>query len=427
MRRVLSSFILVALITSLPTAAQTSRPFSMSTTAIQALPGHTPLYQNVSPSFSLQTMSADADVITLFPEYLGIPFDSFAGTSYLVSNDPWAVKMTALANAAKATRKPIMIQIVLTRDILVAKAVNQNGQVVVQPGWVTGCADLMSPQLSTLGSAYINYARWMARTFAPKYMVIMIEANLYYVHCGGNTASWQKLVEIERRTYDAVKLINPAIIAFPSFKLEDVYGQQPNGFDQAQYAALAPMKRDRLGFATYPYGMKIGGVFANPYQLPQDYLSRVRDRNPSEPRIVITETGWNSDGIAISNEGSCYTNFLYSDLRYQSAFLGLLLYTAYAKNFDHVSWWSDRDLIPSRVMTSCFPTSSPPFPECNGDIWCGAINSWRGTHIGWTPGFAELAFKSFGTLGLRGYDGTPKAESMATWRRFLQLPIATSP
>jgi hypothetical protein len=331
--------------------------------------------------------------------------------------------MTALASAAKATGKPVMLQTVLTRDIFVAKAINEGGKLVIQQGWIKGCADLTSSQYSGLGDAYVNYATWMARTFSPKYMVIMVEMNLYYVHCGGNTASWQALTALENRVYAAVKTVNSAIITFPSFKLEDLYDQSLNGFNQPQYAALASLKRDRLGLATYPYAIPSGSGFVNPYQLPIDYLARVRNLNPSEPRIVITETGWNSAGLSVLYQGNCFVNFVYSDASWQAAYLQLLLYSAYVDNFDHISWWSDRDLIPANVMTGCFPLSSPPYQECNGNAWCQVINVWRGTDNGWTPGFAEVAFKAFGTLGLRQYDGTSKPAALALWQRFLALPV----
>jgi hypothetical protein len=395
----------------------------MSSTGVQAQPGQSPLYQNFSPSFTPAALSPDVDVVNIFPEFLGVPFDSFATTSVLPANDPWAIKATALADAAKATGKPLMVQIVLTRDIVVAKAVNQGGVSVVQPGWVSGCIDMTNPAYANLGTAYVNYATWIARTFSPRYMVVAIEANLYYVYCGGNTASWQALVNIERRAYDAVKAVRSSILAFPSYKLEELYGQSLTGWDQTQWRALANFKKDRLGLATYPSSNRVNGVFINPYQLPSDYLARPRNRNWFEPRIVITETGWNSASISLRYLGNCVYNYIYSSPEFQAAYMERLLFSASVSNFDHVSWWSYRDLIPSSVMTACHPDSAPPYPECNGDIWCSTVNNWRATSNGWTPGFAELAFKTFGSMGMMQYDGSPNAASVALWRRFRALPV----
>lgn len=409
--------------------AQTSRPFEMSSTAIQAYPNEAPLYENGSSAFTLNTLSPDVDVVTLFPEYLGIPFAEFALSSTPPANEPWTIQVTSLANAAKLAGKPLMVEIVLTRDIPVANATNTNGMIELQSNWAPTCMDFTSSLYSTVGASYINYATWIAKTFSPKYLVLMVENNLYYVHCGGATASWQALVNIERSAYDAVKSQFPTMIVFPSFKLEDLYDQSLNGFDQPEYAALANLKRDRLGIATYPFGIQLSSGFANPYELPSDYLTRVRDLHPLEPPIVITETGWNSASIAVSYNSACYTNLIYSDPSFETAYSQFLIYSGYTGGFDLITWWSDRDLIDSSIMNSCYPQATPPaFPECNGEIWCNAINNARTSPSpGWSPAFAELAFKAFGAMGLRNYDGTQKPGEWTFWHQFLALPVNTSP
>jgi hypothetical protein len=289
--------------------------------------------------------------------------------------------------------------------------------------------DLTQSQYSSVGTAYTNYAVWMARTFSPQYLVIMVENNLYHIHCGGDTPSWQALVNIERRAYDAVKGQFPSMIVFPSFKLEDLYGQSLTGFDQAEYNALANLKRDRLGLATYPAGVRFAGVFIIPYQLPIDYLTRVRDLHPSEPPVVITETGWNSTGIALLFDSTCYPNFIYSDPGFELQYSLFLIYSSYVGNFELITWWSDRDLISSSVMNMCPPQATPPsYPECNGDMWCIAINKARkSAFAGWSPSFAELAFKAFGSMGLRNYDGSPKPLQLDLWNIFLSRPSSALP
>ncbi len=422
------SQIIIALLLSVfcvPLAVcQTSRPFAMASTAIQAVPGDGALYKNHSAAFSFQTLAQDADIVSVFPEYLGVPFDLFAVAANPPAGHPWTVQMTALARAAKAAGKPIMLQTVLARDVVVAKASANGTALQIEAGWAPRCADFAAAQYAHVTPAYLNYVSWMAKTFAPRYFVIMIEANLYYVHCGGNTPSWRKLVAIERSAYDTVKFQNPSMIVFPSFKLEDLYGQTLMGYDQAQFTAMASLKRDRLGLATYPYGMQLSpSNFANPYQLPPDYLTRLRDKNPTQPKIVITETGWNSEPISIFAD-ACYHNFLYSAASYASAYLSFLLQSAHIGQFDAVTWWSGRDLIPANVMTTCYPLGTPPsYPACNGEKWCKAVNLAKAAPTGGaTAAFAELAFKAFGTMGLRRYDGTPKAGLHNTWRRFLALP-----
>ena len=45
---------------------QSNRPFYMSTTATQAFPGSSPVYQNFSPTFTPQNLSQDTDLVSVF-------------------------------------------------------------------------------------------------------------------------------------------------------------------------------------------------------------------------------------------------------------------------------------------------------------------------------------------------------------------------
>jgi hypothetical protein len=411
-----------------PSAAlcQTTRPFYMGVSAVQAYPGQAPSYQNSSGTFPFQATAADADVVTVFPEFLGVPFDLFSTTAAPPATHPWVVQIQSLAANAKSLGKPIMLQTVLTRDRMVPRAIVVNGVLVVDPTWAPGCYDFSNASNAITGDAYVRYVNWLATLFNPKYYVFMVEINLYYESCGGATPSWNKLVDIEQRAYQAVKTVNANIIAFPSFTLETIYAHSLTGFDQQHYAALAPLTRDRFGVATYPFGLRrADGTFVSPYDLPVDYLSRVRNRNPAEAQMVVTETGWNSVSLAIGAPGSCFPQFLYSDMSFQSAYMEFLLYHTYADAFEAVVWWSDRDLISSAAMNTCYPAApAPSYVECSGDIWCVAINGTRQAASGWPPAFAEVVFKAFGTMGLRQYDGTAKPSALTLWQRFVNLPVA---
>ena len=144
---------------------------------------------------------------------------------------------------------------------------------------------------------------------------------------------------------------------------------------------------------------------------------------------MITETGWNSAGIALLYDSTCYPNFVYSDPSFELAYSQFLIYSGYIGNFELINWWSDRDLISSSAMNVCPPQATPPgYPECNGDIWCIAINNARTmAFAGWSASFAELAFKAFGSMGLRNYDGSPKPVQLDLWNVFLALPVSALP
>lgn len=412
--------LLCIVISAIPGFSQTSRPFFMASSAIQAFPqGQGVVFENSWPGYTFPELAPDVDVISVQPEFLGIPYDKFAQGPDLPNSDPWAQEMISLASASREAGKTLLVQIALIRINLVGNATYPEGLVQVQPFWAPTCPDLTGSQFSTLETSYVNYALWVARTFSPAYLAIMLEPNLYYTNCGGDTASWEIIVKIEQAVYDAVKAAYPSTILFPSFNLEALYGQQVKGFDQAQYNALKGMKRDRLGLVSFP------GIYGNPYLIPIDYYTRIQDLNPSEPRVVVTETGWSSSSIDynVSATGTC--NSIYSEDSFESAFLNFVIYSGYVGNFDMITWWSDRDEMPATVVSDCYPAATPPnYPECKGDVWCAAVNYARTFYPpGTSPAYGELVFKAFGSLGLRAYDGTPRDGVLSLWQKFLQLPI----
>jgi hypothetical protein len=405
--------------------AQNSRPFRMATTAIQANPEANFGYDSYLTEDSLAATVAETDVLSIFPEYLGIPYAEFANSARPPAAHAWTVKMQLLATKMRSLGKPLMLQLVLTRSTKTKTAVDVDGGLVLDQSSNTLCFDFAAPQHQWVGTAYVNYVRWMTATFQPMYLVVAIEANLYYVHCGGDTPSWQRLVQIERNAYDAAKAERLFTVVFPSFKLEDLYNHTLAGFDEAQYAAMANLKRDRFGIASYPYSnRRPAGEFINPFELPLDYLVRVKNRHPNEKRLVITETGWNAASIAVNLGDGCLQDYLYSQEFFSYAYLNLVLYSGYLGNFDVITWWSDRDLIEEPVMNACTPRATAPgYPECNGNPWCIEINQLQDSSQGlWTTAFAEIVFKAFGAMGLRSYDGTPRLEHIELWNRIRVMP-----
>ena len=244
--------------------------------------------------------------------------------------------------------------------------------------------------------------------------------NLYYSSCGGNTPGWNALVNIERNAYDAVKAINASSIVFPSFQLEALYGNSITGFDATQYNAMANLKRDRFGISTYP-----AAVAANPYQLPADYLSRVKDRNPQEQRAVLAETGWNSSNLAVYYNSACIASLAPSDPSYSAAFLLHVLYFSYVNNFEIVTWWSGRDLVDAaKVMGTCYPPVPPGSSTCAGDPWCLSVAQFQVDYAAyWLPPQSEIAYKAFGSMGLKSYAGVPRADMMYWWNIFRAMTV----
>ena len=397
----------------------------MSATGSQAVPNQTPLYQQNTPAFPLSALAQDVDVVSIFPEHLGFPVDLFLTSAPPSPTHPWTIEVNKLAAAAKVTGKPIALHTALMREFIVSRAYSDNGVLKLDRTWVPRCYDLSSSAIGNLiGGAYVNYVRWLTELFDPKYVVLMAEVNVYYYQCGGNNTGFQALVNIERAAYDAVKAVRPLVPVFPSIKLEELYGYSLTGFDATQYNALANLKRDRFGISTYPSGMPNGtGGIMNPYVLPADYLSRWKARNPAEKRGIITETGWNSNSISISYQGSCYANVAFSDPSFPLAYLNYVLYYAWVNNFEMVTWWSDRDLIPAATMSTCYPPAPPGSATCNGDVWCLSVAQFQSDYTAfWTPPQSELVFKVFGTMGLRDYAGNPKPNVTNLWQQILAIP-----
>jgi hypothetical protein len=402
--------------------AQTTRPYYMSATASQAVANQTPLYQQNTSAFPMSALAQDVDVISVFTEHLGFPVDLFLTSAPPPATHPWTVEITKLATATKAPGKPIMLQFALMRDSPVARAYALNGELKLDRTWLPRCYDMSTDAIGGLiQKAYVNYVRWVTLLFAPKYVVAMAEINLYYGCFPRDSNAWRAMVTVERNAYDAVKAIYPNVPAFPSFNLEMLYNNSAFGFDTDQYNAMSDLKRDRFGISAFPQGLPASNGVTNPYQLPQDYLSRVKDRNPQEKRMLITETGWNSQSIAVHYLGHCVPTVTLSDPSFTYVYLVYVLYYAWLNNFEVVTWWSDRDLIPATAMNTCYPATSPA--GCNGDLWCLSVLQMEAEFQPyWPTANSELVFKAFGTMGLRDYAGDPKPGTMELWQQIRTIP-----
>jgi hypothetical protein len=134
-------FILLVMAVASPALAQESRPFLMTAGGIQVVAGEhgAHLYRNSSPQFPLSALAADVDVVSIFPEHLGVPFRHFRWGVAPPPTDPWTKEVTALAAEAKATGKPILLQLTFVRVNLIALATNNFGVLKVESGWAESC------------------------------------------------------------------------------------------------------------------------------------------------------------------------------------------------------------------------------------------------------------------------------------------------
>ncbi len=363
----------------------------------------------------------DSDVVSVHQEFYGVPWDSFEANTAPPAE--WASLMASLASAAKTAKKPVFLSISMLngkRESLAAKTTIMQGQVKSQDDWSTRCYDFASaPDAASKRTAYLRYVAYMVEHFAPAYLNVAIEVNLFLEKCPAAAAG---LVELINTVYAAVKKQAPATLVFPSIQIDHLYGYASDScVDQTKrdacfdtnYAAVAGIKRDRFAMSSYPYMAN----FKSAAELPADWFKRGAARGGEIP--LIAETGWPSTPIVVrAKDGKCLPYFSFDEAT-SAAYLARVLGDAKTQGLALVTWWSDRDLVVDKLMTDC---------PCSFDAtWCSVLDIFRGPATAGTTDtqlLGELLLKVFGTMGIRHYDGTPKPMHYAQWTAARKLPYA---
>jgi hypothetical protein len=383
-------------------------PLLLAAGGVQVLTTGADLGLQITPA----DLATDADVVELHQEFYGVPWDAFAAAA--APPAAWVAKMDQIATATRATGKPVFLSISMLnggRDHLAARTtVDAGGHLGTQDRWSAACYDFATAaDAATYKQAYLRYARWMTDEFAPRWLNIAVEVNLFFEHCPGAAAG---VVDVANAAYDAAKARDPALIVFPSIQIDHLYGydqascpDQTNRaacFDRA-YAQIAPLHRDRFAMSSYP--IPLGGLTVA--TLPADWFTRGAARG-HEP-MLIAETGAIDRALTgRSRDAGCVTFFTNTEADV-AGYLGRVLADARAAHMDLANWWSDRDVVVPGFMSSC---------PCTFDAtWCAVLDAFRGPPSPTGPDtqlLGELAIKAFGTMGLRGYDGTAKPH-LAAW------------
>ena len=399
-----------------PAADTATRPFALSTGTVQAAIGTDLLWRVREPvAERFAAAGRDGDAVTVFAETLGVPWREFAENTEPRADHPWVRMQRELADAARASGKPVSLQLTLARERFAREAVRDGTNIELRD--IGGrCFDLNQSTEALYVTAYPRYVTWMMRNYAPRWVNVSAEINGYLAACGDGPA-WRALVDLQRASYRAAKAVDANAVVYASFLIDELYGKSLDGFDAAHYAALNNLSRDRFGLA-----MQIHGARAtDPVQLPRDYLSRVRDRNPKEAPLLVADTGWNSRDLALGTPSSCQRAAVPGNDAAAAAYLRWLLAQARALNVDLVTWSSLFDALPADVMTSCYPSASWPFYRaCGNDSNCIFMNAQRSAAENAQAG--ELRFKAEGAMGLRTYEGTPKGALMQVWQEALRQP-----
>jgi len=396
--------------------AGSARRFRLATTGAQLLVEGPALGFQITPA----NVHEDADVVAYHHEYYGIPWEAFEQGSAPPAE--WTAVMERLAKAARDAGKPVFLSVNMLngkRESLAAKTFIENGAVKSQEDWAKPCFDFGSdPDAEAKRQAYLRYVAFMVKAFQPVYLNLAIEVNLYFQRCPAGVPG---LVSLINAAYDAVKGSAPKTLVFPSFQLENLYGYaedscasgaQRDACFEAAYAQLAGIKRDRFAVSTYP----MGAGFTRPAELPLDWFTRAASRGGE--RALVAETGWISTGLTVrTREGACMPWFAFTE-RDSADYLARLLEAGDRDDLDLITWWSDRDLLVTEAMRDC--------PCAFDATWCTVMDIFRGppSLIGPdTQAFGELLLKAFGTMGLRQYDGTWKAQHKALWQAAQARPL----
>lgn len=399
------------------------RTFRMSSGGVQLLVSGPAIGLQITPA----DLATDVDIVEIHQEFYGVPWDAFA--AHQAPPAEWDALMKSLAKNAQSMNKPVFLSISMLnggRSTLAAKTTVNGSNVGSTDDWAASCYDFATAaDGATMKAAYLAYVDYMIDTFAPGYLNLAIEVNLFFEKCPAAAAG---LIDVANAAYDEAHAKKASIIAFPSFQIDHLYGYSntcpaadadggtPADRDAcfaANFAQIEPMKRDRFAMSSYPQL----SVVKKAADMPADWFSRGAKKKNEIP--LIAETGWNSSSlVAELSNGTCDTVIDDTESEEQ-AYLDFVLGSADTAHIDLVNWWSNRDLVVSTFMTDC---------PCTFDTtWCSVLQAFRGPDAGPDAGetafFGEIVAKAFGTMGLRSYDGTQKPSVYARWQSALARPL----
>jgi hypothetical protein len=398
-----------------PDAGAPTRSFALASTGAQIrLEGGLALYP--------ADLATDVDVAAIHQDFYGVPWDEFRLGTPLPAT--WVAAMDELAQRTRALHKPVFLSLSVVqgpgRHFLADKAyTGDDGKLHTQTAWSAECYDFaLAPDGPAMRAAYIAYVQWMIDRFDPKWINVAVEINIFDFGC---SAAWDSLVDVERAAYAAAKAAKPGIIAFPSFQIDLLYGMEksqcpapmkPTDCYDANYARLGRLARDRFAISTYPY---LIDAYADIDLLPADWF--VRGALRGHEALLVAETGWLATNAVGTLGEQCVTAIAETPAD-QLAYFNRVVSSAEASHADLVTWWSNRDLVPSTFMTNC---------PCTFDqSWCAIIAGTR-QQAGSDPMaqfFAEMGLKIFGSMGLRDYDGNPRPAFWARWKELRSIPLA---
>jgi len=361
---------------------------------------------SIKTVFEFKGFKVNIDLVSLHTDnFFGVPWDEFRPSGK--RNNTWHNMMKSIKTDINNLEVGVYLSITPingTRNSIAARALQINGQLVVDDDWYSECYNFNTGlDAQAIKTAYLNYVRWMVDFFKPKYLTHGIEINMYKKSCPD---CYKSLISLLNKVYEQEKSRNPQLVIFPTFTASDLwsYGEQGEcsiGDRRClidNLDAQKKIKRDRFGISAYPLFLQ--WEWKN---IQEDYFSAIAEETGE--KIVFGETGQGSNNVTVpfpEYTDPCFTLFHSSDEE-QIEYMKFLFNNAQYHQSDLVVWWSLRDYLFEQILTNC-PCNAP-------GLWCVAYE-YFGTQTNLLS-----AWLMWGSMGILDYNGFPK-KSFYFWHKW---------
>ncbi len=213
-----------------------------------------------------------------------------AWEDFVSSVDGESQTHTDLINQVKLTRQN-GLETIFVLDAL--NGLNRREFVGLPEGWE---ASFANPDVR---AAYKNYALWVVRSFAPRYLGLASEINTYM---DAHPDDAKNFISLYNEIYALVKAEAPETQVFVSFQWDDLNNMfpQPEEGNRQQFdtnweqVEVFEPNLDVWAISSYPYF-----IFNNGTPIPDDYYSPLLTRT-SKP-VAIAEGGFSTQAVGPIN------------------------------------------------------------------------------------------------------------------------------
>lgn len=358
--------------------------------------------------FEFDGFAGSVDLVSVHQDFFGIPWDAF-----LAGEEPpafWVDQLIGIYNSVTALGAGTYLSLTPfggTRSSLAPKPKWIDDHPEIEE-WHTECFDFSDSSAGeSYSRAYFDYVDFMVELFQPEYLTTIIEMNIYQFTCEDE---WPSAIQLQNALYDHIKARYPKLIAFPTFVLEQAWGQW-DGCPPLNEACLAEkmaeyskIKMDRFGVSDYPYHRSIDMP-----AVPDEYYTTVGELAPAG--VVFGETGYANRALRapLFPGGDCI-DILQSDDNRQVGFMEQLFRLANEQKWDLVTWWSLKDFIPNEMYGIC--------PCEFQNVWCAIYDAFEQQNL-------LIAWLGWGSMGIYDYDLQPKP-AFTTWQTWFDRPLNLS-